>query len=145
VTVLTDADRRMLAAARTATLATIDPSGRPRLVPCCFVVDGDTVWTPIDDKPKTTDDARSLARVRDILARPAVSLLVDRWSEDWTQLGWVRLNGLAGFVESGRVPAEVVAELRTKYPQYRTHDLGARPAIRVTVEDVSRWSATSTV
>ena len=142
MTALTDADRRMLTAARTATLATIDPAGRPRLVPCCFVVDGETVWTPLDDKPKASDDPRALARVRDILARPTVALLVDRWSEDWTKLGWVRLHGRAELIDDGNVPTTVLAELRAKYAQYRTHDLESRPAIRIVVEDVRRWSAT---
>ena len=97
--------------------------------------------SPIDEKPKTTDDARSLARVRDILARPAVSLLVDRWSEDWAELGWVRLHGRGGLVDGGTVPAAIIAELRAKYPQYRTTPWSPG-RLRIAVEDVGRWSAT---
>jgi hypothetical protein len=67
---------------------------------------------------------------------------VDRWSEDWTELGWIRLHGRAELVAAGDVPAAVVAELRAKYPQYRIHDLEHRPAIRIAIEDVRRWSAT---
>ena len=76
-TVLSAGDRALLDLARTATLATLDPDGRPRLVPICYVVDAAAiVWSPLDEKPKTAGDVRSLARVRDIRARPEVALLV---------------------------------------------------------------------
>ena len=96
-----------LAAARTATLATIAPDGSPRLVPVCFVVrDGTDLYVPLDEKPKRTDDPRELARVRDILERPSVALLVDRWSEDWSELGWLRIRGDASLVEPADDPAD---------------------------------------
>ena len=97
--VLTPAERELLATARRATLATTAADGRPRLVPVCFVILDDVVWTPLDEKPKVVDDLRSLARVRDILDRPGVSLLVDRWSEDWSELAWLRIHGRATVVD----------------------------------------------
>src|SRR4029079_10393886 len=87
-----DVQRAFAAAARTATLATIAPSGRPRLVPICFVLGEDDdlgrprLYTPLDDKPKRTADPHELARVQDLLVLPEASLLVDRWSEDWSRL-----------------------------------------------------------
>ena len=93
--VLTAAERDLLATARRATLATVAPDGRPRLVPICFVVIDDVLWSPLDEKPKSVDDVRSLARVRDIVERPTASVLVDRWSEDWSELAWVRITGRA--------------------------------------------------
>lgn len=139
---LTPADRALLDEARTATLATLDDAGRPRLVPICYVVDADgAIWSPLDDKPKAADDARSLARVRDILARPEVALLVHRWSEDWSELAWLRLAGRATLVEAAGVPPSVVAGLRSRYLQYADHDLEHRPAVRIVVERASRWSA----
>ena len=97
-----------LVAARRAILATIDPDGRPRLVPVCFIVDAVDrvrIITPLDDKPKATDDKRALARVRDIRARPQVSILVERWDEDWSRLAWLRLDGRAMLLEPGEVRA----------------------------------------
>jgi PPOX class probable F420-dependent enzyme len=140
-----------LAAARTATLATISPTGRPRLVPVCFVVeaaDSSTVlYTPIDEKPKRAARPAELARVRDILARPEVAVLVDRWSEDWSELAWLRLDGTAAVLEpadadSDSAAAErgpVIAALRAKYPQYRDHDLESRPIIRIVVQRAVGW------
>ena len=138
--ILTAADRALLDEARTATLATLDPAGRPRLVPICYIVDeAGAIWSPLDEKPKAVDDVRSLARVRDVLARPEVALLIHRWSEDWTELAWLRLAGVALLGET--VPAAVVAALRARYPQYADHDLEHRPALRIRVDQATRWSA----
>jgi PPOX class probable F420-dependent enzyme len=141
---LSAAQREFLASARRAVLATIAPDGQPRLVPICFVVDGDQpiLYTPIDDKPKRTDDPSSLARVRDIEADPRVTVLVDHWDEDWTRLAWLRCEGHATLLEPGDAPAEhapAVARLCAKYPQYTNHRLGERPLIRIDCERVVVW------
>lgn len=140
---MTPSERAFLAAARTATLATIRSDGTPRLVPVCFVlVDADpaSLWTPLDEKPKRTSDPRALARVRDIEARPAVGVLVDRWDEDWTALAWLRANGRATLVEPGTPAHDLAVEaLRAKYAQYETHDLQRRPMIRIDLMDIRSW------
>jgi PPOX class probable F420-dependent enzyme len=131
--------RAFLQTARTAILATVAPDGAPRLVPICFVLDGDRVVSALDEKPKRTADPRDLARVRDILARPRVSLLVHRWDEDWSRLAWVRLHGIATLIEPGLVPLGVVEELRAKYPQYEDHAIDRRPLLSVGIDRVSSW------
>lgn len=141
---LEDPQRRFLANARTATLGTIAPDGRPRLVPVCFaLVDGDPphVWIPLDEKPKSVADPRDLARVRDIARDPRVTLLVDRWDEAWTELAWLRCEGTAALVEpeadAGAVRA--IRALRAKYPQYATHALERRPLVRIRIERAKEW------
>ena len=144
---LTSTELAFLTSARTATLATIDGGGLPRLVPICFVVTELprlVVHSPLDEKPKRVPDAHDLARVRDILERPEVALLVDRWSEDWSRLGWLRLRGMADLVERGNAAsggehATAVAELRRKYAQYASHRLEERPLIRIVVEGSASW------
>ncbi len=141
---LSPIERTFLAQARRVILATMDPSGRPRLVPICFVLDPSAavLYSPLDDKPKTTDDPRALARVRDILTRPEVSVLVDRWDEDWSRLAWLRCHGRADLLEpSDARHAGVLAALRTKYPPYVDHRLEDRPLIRVAIERVTSWGA----
>jgi PPOX class probable F420-dependent enzyme len=145
--ILTSTELAFLTEARTATLATIDDGGLPRLVPICFVVTEAprlVVYSPLDEKPKRVPDAHDLARVRDILERSEVALLVDRWSEDWSRLGWLRLRGIADLVEpddavAGGEHRAAVAALRRKYPQYATHDLEERPLIRIAIEGSRRW------
>jgi PPOX class probable F420-dependent enzyme len=135
-----------LGAARRAILATTDPDGRPRPIPICFIVDAADpahvrVLTPLDDKPKAVDDKRDLARVRDIRARPAVSLLIERWDEDWSRLAWLRLDGRAELVEPADVPPDVVQRLRDKYPQYVSHALESSPMIAIHIERARSWGA----
>jgi PPOX class probable F420-dependent enzyme len=150
-----DGDQRaFLTIARTATLATIAPSGRARLVPICFVVGADALdgrprlYSPLDDKPKAVADPRGLARVRDLLARPTATLLVDHWSEDWDRLGWLRLEATGDLLEPrGSGAAEhdgAVAALRVKYPQYAEHRLEARPILRFSVDRAVSWGVLAT-
>jgi PPOX class probable F420-dependent enzyme len=141
----------LLGESRTATLATIAPSGRPRLVPICFVLSGDDpdgrprLHSPLDDKPKRSDDPRDLARVRDLLARPAAAILVDRWSEDWSRLAWLRLDVVGELVEPEPPTADehaiAIRALRARYPQYAAHRLEGRPILRFTVERAVSWGS----
>lgn len=149
---------RILEEARSATLATISPSGQPRLVPICFATvpaagpgldPADSlalrIYSPLDQKRKRSAEPRDLARVRDIAADPRVSLLVDRWSEDWSTLGWLRLEGVAIVLEPEAGGAEhraAVTALRERYPQYLRHELESRPLIRITPIRVTSWMAT---
>jgi PPOX class probable F420-dependent enzyme len=141
---LSPPERELLADARRATLGTVGPEGRPRLVPICFIVLEDVLWTPLDEKPKAVADPHALARVRDIEARSEVAVLVERWSEDWTELAWLRLRGRAAVIESDQVPSGIVQALRDKYPQYERHDLEHRPVIRVELDTATSWFATKT-
>ena len=128
--------RRRFAAARVARLATADADGRPHLVPVVFAVDGDRVWTAVDDvKPKAT---MHLRRLRNIAANPAVALLADHYQDDdWTALWWARADGTARLLD----PADPVAQhardlLAERYAPYRD----APPPGVVVAIDVVRWS-----
>ena len=150
--VLDPAQRAFVARARRATLATTAPDGRPRLVPICHVLAPDDdaagrplLYMPLDEKPKRDADPHSLARVRDLLVLPQATILVDRWDEDWTKLGWVRLYGTGEVLEPE--PREVeehaaaVAALREKYPQYASQAIDARPIVRFAIDRVVAWGA----
>lgn len=149
MSVLSDPQAAAVQAARSGVLATIGAAGQPRTVPICFVLvasgnAGDTdsgaepavIQTPIDEKPKRGADPLALARVRDIQANPSVSVLIERWDEDWTRLGWLRMEGRAEVAEAD---AEAVAALRAKYPQYIDHRLEDRPMIRIVIDRVRAW------
>jgi PPOX class probable F420-dependent enzyme len=140
--VLSDPERAFLAAARRAVLATIAPDGRPRLVPICFVLDVDApvLYSPLDDKPKRGEDPLTLARVGDIRADSRVTVLVDRWDEDWTRLAWMRCDGRATLLEPKALEHDaILVALRAKYPQYEAHRLEGRPLIRIEIERATSW------
>jgi PPOX class probable F420-dependent enzyme len=145
---LGESQRELLSRARRAVLGTTAPDGRPRLVPIAFAfVDSSprevVLYSALDEKPKSVADPHALARVRDLLVRPRVSVLVDEWNEDWDRLRWLRLDGLATLMEpAGDAAAEhatAVGLLRERYPQYATHHLEDRPIVRIAVERVSSW------
>ena len=91
--------------------------------------------------PVLSERDRSAPRLRDIAADPRVTILADRWDEDWARLAWLRLEGLAAlFHPSDPRHPHVVAALRAKHPQYTTQRLEDRPMIKVLVNRVVRWA-----
>lgn len=124
----------MFAESPEATLATVGPDAVPHIVPVVFAVHGDVVYTAVDAKRKST---RRLRRLVNIEANPQVSLLVDHYEDDWSQLWWVRADGVAAIHYSGEEMAAGYALLRRKYPQYQRIALDG-PVVTV---DVKRWSS----
>jgi PPOX class probable F420-dependent enzyme len=102
----------------------------PHVVPCCFALDGDVVYSAVDGKPKST---LSLRRVANLRANPSAALIVDHYDDDWSRLWWIRVDGRARIVEDGSEREHAVAVLAAKYEQYReTPPPGAVIAIDVT-------------
>lgn len=130
--------RSRLGGARVGRLATVTPAGRPHVVPVCFALDGDAVYSAVDDKPKAT---RALSRLDNVRASPVAALLVDHYDEDWELLWWVRADGEARVVdESSPEHGRAVELLRGKYDQYRDHRLGS--VIALDVKALRSWAAT---
>jgi PPOX class probable F420-dependent enzyme len=123
------------AQAPVARLATAAPDGRPHLVPVVFAVQERVIYTAVDAKPKTT---QRLRRLTNIERNPQVSLLVDHYDEDWTQLWWVRVDGDAAIHHDGSVLQTGHALLRAKYAQYQSVSLNG-PVIAITVQRWSSW------
>ena len=115
-------ERRYLEGARVGRLATADADGRPHAVPVCFAFVGDALVTPVDEKPKAGDPS-SLRRVRDVTENPAVALVVDHYSDDWSRLGWVQIRGTASLLS----------------PDHADHALEDRPVVRIDVGSVVSW------
>ena len=153
---LTPDEHALLRTARRGVLATIAPDGRPRLVPIAYAfapVEGTAdstadskavvLYSALDEKPKSVDDPMRLARVRDVLERPQVTVLVDRWSEEWAALAWLRLDGTALVVQpAGDERSEhtrALDLLRQRYPQYLDQRLEDRPILRIEVNRASSW------
>jgi PPOX class probable F420-dependent enzyme len=128
--------RERFAAARVARLATADRDGRPHIVPIVFALDGERIYSAVDQKPKRTTALRRLAN---IAANPKVSLLADHYDDDWDKLWWVRADGRASVLDPQSDEARrAVGLLRGRYPQQRA--TGA--VLAVDVERWSGWSAT---
>lgn len=120
-----------------AALSTVGANGAPHVVPVVFALHDDVVFTAVDAKRKSTHRLRRLAN---IAAEPRVSLLVDHYEDDWSQLWWVRADGLAEIHETGEAMATGYALLRAKYPQYDRVALDG-PVVTVTVSKWTDWHA----
>ena len=90
-------------------------------MPVTFAVDGDTVYTAVDHKPKRTT---ALKRLDNIRARPDVSLL----------------DGRARVVDDGPEHDRGIELLVAKYTQYRARP-PAGPVIVIEVTGRRTWSA----
>ena len=117
-----------------AHLATADGDGVPHVIPVCFAYLDGAFWIAIDEKPKTTE---RLKRIRNIETNPRVSLVFDRYDEDWFRLAYVLVNGSAEVIDAA--PVAVVEALRKRYEQYREMRLETRRAIKITPERVVAW------
>jgi PPOX class probable F420-dependent enzyme len=116
---------------RRATLSTKSADGTIAVVPVCFGLEGERIVMEIDDKPKGSKD---LGRVRNIRRDPHVTLLFDRWHEDWTRLGWVMVKGIASLEPPGDA-----SSLTRRYPQYEDNP-PVGPLIVVEPHHVRWWT-----
>ena len=138
-----DTTREFIRSHRVARLATADAGGQPVVVPICYAIEGDHIYSPVDEKPKRVAPAE-LKRVRNIRANPKVSLVIDDYSEDWSKLEYVIIAGRAETISAAERDGEhahAVSLLREKYEQYRSMAIDERLIIKIAIERVRRWDA----
>ena len=129
---------RPLAEARVGHLATASDTGAPHVIPVCFAVYGDRIYSVLDQKPKRTGLTR-LRRVRNILANPQATLVVDHYEEEWASLWYIMVSGRAELLLEGQERASAIPVLRAKYPQYRDMDIDENPVISISPERIVAW------
>ena len=138
---LSDWEQEFIFTQPVARLATVDGSGQPHVIPIVYVFDQMRFFTPIDGKKKRTTEARQLRRVRNILQNPRVSLIIDIYNADWTQLAWVQVHGTAQLIDDGPTHQKAIALLRSKYDQYQSVPLGEWPVIAIDPHSLTSWRA----
>jgi PPOX class probable F420-dependent enzyme len=133
-----------IAEGRVGRLATADVSGQPLVVPICYAFDGASLFSAIDAKPKTPGP-KGLKRIRNIRANPRVSVVIDRYDEDWTRLRYVIIQGRAEILTDGGDFSRGVDLLLAKYPQYRSMGLNRDAGLMIKVEParVTAWQYSS--
>jgi PPOX class probable F420-dependent enzyme len=129
-----------LRSARVAHLATAAKSGQPHVIPICFVFDGQNFYSPIDEKPKRAAP-NQLKRLRNIQENPKVTIVIDRYDEDWRKLAYVLIFGSARILLRGDKHRTAVKLLRAKYRQYRTMAIDELPIIAITPKRFVTWVA----
>ena len=130
--------RALVASARVARLATVNPGLGVDVVPITFaLLEGDRLVSIVDQKPKSTTRLRRLTNIR---AHPEVTVLVDHYEDDWERLWWVRMRGTATVITEGGAFAEAVEALTERYPQY-VEAPPPGPVVSVTVDAWTGWRA----
>lgn len=132
-----------------ARLATLNSEGRPHLVPVVFVNYEGILWSPVDGKPKR---AGELARLANAIANPGASLLLDHYTDDWSQLWWLRIDVELQIYRLNMdtenpidtTTAGAVEALRRKYSQYESMAVLRDPPTLLGMQslNISSWCAT---
>jgi PPOX class probable F420-dependent enzyme len=97
-----------------------------------FVLDGATVYTAVDAKPKRTN---VLKRIENARRRPDATVLVDHYEDEWSCLWWVRVRCRARVLDGGAEAERALQLLTEKYEQYRRRP----PVAPVLALDVVEW------
>jgi PPOX class probable F420-dependent enzyme len=134
---LSERERQFVEGQRVAHLATADRLAEPHVVPVCFALAGGVLYVTVDQKPKRA--GASLKRLRNIAENPQVAVMVDRYAEDWSRLGWVMLRGRAEVLLDGKEHDTAQALLRARYPQLETMQITHLPVIAVRIARVTSW------
>ena len=130
--------RELLEAERVGHLGLLDDACRPRVLPVTFAVLEGQLWSAVDDKPKRVPGER-LARLRWLAARPASTLTVDRYDEDWTRLAWVQAVGETRILDAAG-HEDALDALAARYPQYRER-APRGPLLCLTPDRILHWRA----
>lgn len=138
-----ESEREFIDSHRVGRLATVGEDLQPSVIPFCYVFDGQYIYSPIDEKPKSVADS-ALRRVRNIEQNARVALVIDDYSEDWSTLAYVLITGTAEIIfpnAKDGLHAHAVGLLREKYHQYRSMNIGERPMIKITPVGIKQWGA----
>ena len=108
------------------------------VIPICYAFEDADVYSSIDAKPKKIAPLL-LERVRNIRENSYVSIVVDRYEEDWARLAYVLIRGRAKILTRGPRHKKGVHLLRMKYPQYQEMAIEKRPIIHVALNHAKSW------
>jgi PPOX class probable F420-dependent enzyme len=129
--------RRVVESAPVGHLGTVGTDGYPHVVPVCFALASDVIYSAVDHKPKRSTRLRRIANIE---ATRRACLLVDKYSNDWSQLWWVRIDGRARVVDDPSEARRAIAALMAKYEQYAERP-PTGPVVAVEADQWSGWSA----
>ena len=118
--------------------STVDPRGQPHIVPVSYGIEAETVYFSIDQKPKQAA-RRPLKRIRNLIHNPRVALIVDHYEADWTQLGWVMIQGQAELLTRGHEHTLAQHQLKNRYPQLQKMKIDALPVIAIRIKHIISW------
>jgi len=115
---------KLIALERVCRVATAGPEGRSHLVPVCHVLSGEKIYF---------GSGRNGRKVKNLKANPQIAVTIDLYSDEWSQLRGVMVQGTARLIERGPRFKQARARLYAKYPQY-AKEAAISPSDSVVVE-----------
>ncbi len=132
--------KALIKRSKVARLATVDQKSHPYVVPVVFVFHENSFFIPIDEKVKTVN-ARKLKRVKNIEKNPNVTLLIDKYQNDWKKLFFLMIHGKATVIDgkNNKLMDKIHKLLISKYPQYKKIGVG-NSCIKINPTKVTFWN-----
>lgn len=117
--------RTLIKGTKVARLATVDQKSHPYVVPVVFVFHKNSFFIPIDEKTKSANP-KNLKRVKNIEKNPNVTLLIDKYQNDWKNLFFLMIHGKAKVIDEKdcKLMDKIHKLLILKYPQYKKIGVG---------------------
>lgn len=117
--------RTLIKGTKVARLATVDQKSHPYVVPVVFVFHKNSFFIPIDEKTKSVNP-KNLKRVKNIEKNPNVTLLIDKYQDDWKNLFFLMIHGKAKVIDEKdcKLMDKIHKLLILKYPQYKKIGVG---------------------
>jgi len=130
----------LIKVAKVARLATVDQKSYPYVVPVVFVFHENSFFIPLDEKIKTVNP-RKLKRVKNIEKNSNVTLLIDKYQNDWKKLFFLMIHGKATVIDGKNIKLmdKIHKLLILKYPQYKKIGIG-NSCITIKPTKVTFWN-----
>ena len=136
--IISDNANTYISSHRVARLSTSDSNGQPHVIPICYGFDGQHIYTALDFKSKRVE-FRKLKRVTNILDNPQVAVVIDDFSEDWSDLSYVLIIGQGEILDNGLKRDAAEKLLRAKYYQYSQSLTSGCPILKITPSKIIEW------
>ena len=110
---------------RVCRVATASAAGVPHVVPVCHVLDDGKLYFASE---------KAARKIRNLRENPHVTVTVDLYSDDWSNLKGVMIQGSAALVRTSPRFRKIRRLLYAKYPQYPDMSaIGERDSVIVEV------------
>jgi len=131
--------KNLIKSSKVARLSTVDQKSCPYVVPVVFVFHENSFFIPLDEKTKNVNP-KKLKRVKNIEKNPNVTLLIDKYQNDWKKLFFLMIHGKATVIDgkSSKLMDKIHKLLISKYPQYKKIGIG-NSCIKINPTKVTFW------
>ena len=137
---ISDSVEQFINAHLVARLATAGNDKQPHLIPFCYAYDGRHFYFVVDQKPKR-QTGKPLKRIQNMLENPQVALVIDDYSDDWSQLAYVMVRGTSALVEDEAEYDRSLALTPRAISAVSEMELifGHNSMVRITPKKVNAW------